>query len=99
MNAEEHIHAVVRELKKTLPSEVAKLQYEIGYDADDDPALWIWVIIHEAQMESKWTFENRRVIRQMITEKLRDEGVEHWPFIYFRSSDEKPEPVRVLTVA
>ncbi|MEM9220701.1 MAG: hypothetical protein AAGD25_41085 [Cyanobacteria bacterium P01_F01_bin.150] len=82
------IDTVVQQLKETFSHAVARFHYEFGLDSDDEPAIWLWVVFHDEQLEAQWPFENRMAIRQHIRDAFQAAGILHWIYIRFRSDSE-----------
>lgn len=85
---------LIRDIYQSLPKTVARLDHEVGYDADDDEALWIWVILDASSDPEPWPFEQCRAVRQQIFQVVQDSEIPHWPHIRFRTTQEE-SPVSV----
>jgi len=87
-NSLDTIDAVVRRLGKQFSHAVARFHYELDLDSDDEPAIWLWVVFYDEQLEAQWPFENRMAMRQSIRDAFQAAGIPHWLYIRFRSDSE-----------
>jgi len=79
---------IEHDLAGRLPDWVLNLQFETGEDASGDPAIWIWVEMKDSAAEKDVFSSHIREVRRIITESVRHLGIEHWPYVRFRTASE-----------
>lgn len=68
-----------------LPAPVAAWQIETGPDSTNDPAVWVWAILRDDDVD----FDTRHLLRRMIRERVRKEaGPEVLVYVRFRTVSE-----------
>jgi hypothetical protein len=68
-----------------LPAPVSAWEVETGPDATDDPAVWVWVILRDEDVD----FETRSRLRDMVRKQVRDQTDDgSWVYVRFRSAAE-----------
>lgn len=72
-----------------LPEWVADLRFETGEDSNGDPAVWIWVEVADVAAEEEVFSKNTKQVRDIIESSLRKLGIQHWPYVRFRTSSEQ----------
>lgn len=76
-----------------LPAYVRDLRVETGFHADDDPAVWIYVIIADDAARDDVLSENTRNVWQLMNREWKRLDDSRWPSIRFRSVSEDAELV------
>ena len=71
-----------------LPTPVSSWRVEIGLDAADDPAVWVWAMLDDEEVDIDTGEQLRNVVREAVQ---RETGDERWVYIRFRSAS-KPAP-------
>lgn len=79
-----------QQLENRFPEWVRDFKIETGYDANGDPAIWIWVVVDDDAVQQKEFPENTRSVRNTVEEILRELGVTRWPYVRFRTVSEQP---------
>ncbi|MEB3232823.1 MAG: hypothetical protein VKJ64_17565 [Leptolyngbyaceae bacterium] len=95
------VEIAIEKLRTELPESVKRLHYELGFEAEGEPAVWLWVVFKDADIETQWTLENRTEIRQQATQLFRETGIPHWVYVRFRSESEDkqlPASNNIVTV-
>ena len=68
-----------------LPTRVTEWQVETGPDATDDPAVWVWVMLEEDDVD----FETRSRLRDIVRRRVRDETDDaSWVYVRCRGASE-----------
>ncbi len=68
-----------------LPTPVSGWQVETGPDSTDDPAVWVWVILENEEVD----FGIRSRLRDMVRDLVRREtGTDIWVYVRFRWASE-----------
>ena len=80
---------VEQRLTGQIPEWVSDLRFETGEDAIGDPAVWIWVEVADAAAEADVFPKNTKQVRKIVESCLRQLGVQHWPYVRFRTSSEQ----------
>lgn len=60
-----------------------------GYDADGDPAVWLWAVLKADAPDSEWATENRKRIQEEVREAAAESGLSDWVFVRFRKEAEE----------
>ena len=71
-----------------LPTPVSSWRVEIGLDASDQRAVWVWAMLDDEEVDIDTGEQLRDVVREAVQ---RETGDEHWVYIRFRSASE-PDP-------
>ena len=80
----EAIESALAELRG-LPAQVRSWQVETGPDATDDPAVWVWVMLQDEDVD----FETRSRLREMVREQVRHQTKDgSWVYVRFRGASE-----------
>jgi hypothetical protein len=74
-----------------LPPYVRDLRVETGFHADDDPAVWIYVIIADDAARDEVLSENTRNVRQLMDREWKRMDDSRWPSVRFRTVSEDAE--------
>lgn len=82
---------IEQHLAGNLPDWVNGLRFETGDDANGDPAIWIWVEVADAAAKADVFSKNTKQVREIIEKSLRKLGIQHWPYVRFRTSSEQAE--------
>ena len=68
-----------------LPTPVSSWVIEVGPDATDDPAVWVWALLEREDVD----FGTRSRLRDMVREAVRSETEgTHWAYVRFRGASE-----------
>lgn len=71
---------------RDLPTQVSGWIVETGLDASDEPAVWVWALLEEEEVE----FEIRSRLRGLVRERVRNRtGPSVWVYVRFRGASEK----------
>ena len=70
----------------TLPPDVERLVIELGNDAMGDPAVWVWVIVHDQAAQNSVLLDK---IERSLYDALFVRGSNLQPYISFRASSEQ----------
>jgi len=80
----EAIESALAELRG-LPAQVHSWQVETGPDATDDPAVWVWVMLQDEDVD----FERRSRLREMVREQVQHQTQDgSWVYVRFRGASE-----------
>ncbi|TGG91621.1 MAG: hypothetical protein ERJ67_07700 [Aphanocapsa feldmannii 277cV] len=80
----ETIEAALRQLME-LPTPVSSWQVETGSDSTDDPAVWVWAILKDDDVE----FKKRSQLRSIIRDRVQKEtGSSMLVYVRFRGASE-----------
>ena len=72
-----------------LPARVRSWQVETGPDATDDPAVWVWVMLADEEVD----FQTRSRLREMVRNQVRHETNDgSWVYVRFRGATESVRP-------
>ena len=74
----------LRELKE-LPTPVSNWHVETGLDWTDDPAVWVWAMLKDEEVEFAKRSRLRSMIRDLIDEKT-DSSM--FVYVHFRGASE-----------
>ena len=66
-----------------LPTEVRGWRVEVGLDATDDPAVWIWALVERDDAAP----QALRQLKDMARKAVRD-TTDLWPYVLIRGADE-----------
>jgi hypothetical protein len=86
----ERIRRVLDAVRTSLPHppRVVEIEYEVGADLADDPALYMTLLLEESTRDEDWTSANLEPIEDRIKAALTDAGIELWPYFrYARPSE------------
>ena len=65
-----------------LPTEVSDWVVETGADTDDDPAVWVWAILPDDQVD----IATRIAVRDRVFDYIRDRSdTPVWVYVSFRT--------------
>ena len=68
-----------------LPTPVSSWQVEMGPDSTDDPAVWVWVMLEEEDVD----FDTRSRLRDIVRARVRRETKDgSWVYVRFRGATE-----------
>ena len=82
--AAEAIESALAELRG-LPAQVSSWQVQTGPDATDDPAVWVWVMLEDEEVD----FQTRSRLREMVRNQVRHETKDgSWVCVRFRGASE-----------
>ena len=80
----EAIESALAELRG-LPAQVSSWQVETGPDATDDPAVWVWIMLEDEEVD----FQTRSRLREMVRAQVRCETNDgSWVYVRFRDASE-----------
>lgn len=68
-----------------LPTSVSSWRVEIGIDAMDDPAVWVWAMLNEEEVDLDTGERLRDIVRDAVR---RETGDESWVYVRFRSASD-----------
>lgn len=78
------IESALAELRN-LPTPVSSWQVETGLDSTDDPAVWVWVMLEEEDVD----FDTRSRLRDIVRARVRRETDDtSWVYVRFRGASE-----------
>lgn len=78
------IEEALQQLPK-LPTHVSSWHVETGLDSTDDPAVWVWAMLEDDEVE----FEKRLHLRSLIQDRVNQEtGTSITVYIRFRGASE-----------
>lgn len=93
------IEPAIEQLKTELPPAIERFHYELGLEAEGEPAIWLWLVFREQDWEEQWTNTNRNTMRTQVHQIFQDAGFPYWVYIRFRVAHDDPEISRtVVTV-
>ena len=78
------IEAALRQLPE-LPTPVSNWHVETGSDSTDDPAVWVWAMLKDDDVEFAKRSQLRSMIRDMVQEKA---GSSMLVYVRFRGASE-----------
>ncbi len=68
-----------------LPTPVSGWLVETGLDSADEPAVWVWALLADDEVD----FDTRSGLRDMIRKKVRGKtGPSVWAYVRFRGASE-----------
>lgn len=68
-----------------LPASVSSWRVEIGIDAADDPAVWVWAMLDEEEVDLDTGERLRDIVRDAVRRETGDGG---WVYVRFRSASD-----------
>lgn len=68
-----------------LPTPVASWEVETGLDATDDPAIWVWAMLEEEEVDGETQEVLRDIIRKAVRRLAHDPP---WVYVRFRGASE-----------
>ena len=68
-----------------LPTPVNSWRVEIGIDAADQPAVWVWAMLDEEEVDLDTGERLRDIVRDAVR---RETGDESWVYVRFRSASD-----------
>ena len=80
----EAIESALAELRG-LPARVSSWQVETGPDATDDPAVWVWVMLEDEEVDFQTRSRLREVVRNQVRHEIDDGS---WVYVRFRGASE-----------
>ena len=70
---------------RNLPTPVSSWQVETGLDSTDEPAVWVWVMLEEEDVD----FDTRSRVRDIVRARVRCETNDgSWVYVRFRGASE-----------
>ena len=78
------IEAALRQIPE-LPTPVSSWHVETGHDSTDDPAVWVWAMLKEDDVEFAKRMRLRSIIRDLVEEKIDPSTL---VYIRFRGASE-----------
>jgi hypothetical protein len=88
------VNEIADKLKAALgkpPHGVSRVLTKIGTDSTGDPAVWIWIILPDSSFEDASSSSEHKKLREWAANAVRASGVQHWPYVFFRSEAEQTE--------
>ena len=68
-----------------LPARVSGWEVETGIDAADEPAVWVWALLEDEEVD----LATRSRLRDMVRDYLRQKaGAAKWVYVRFRGASE-----------
>lgn len=64
-------------------------EWQRGYDADGDSAVWLWAVLKADAPDSEWARPNRERIQAEVRKAAVDSGLSDWVFVRFRKEKEE----------
>ena len=78
------IESALNELRN-LPTRVSGWLVETGVDSTDEPAVWVWALLEDDEVD----FDTRSRLRDMVRKKVRGKtGSSVWVYVRFRGASE-----------
>jgi hypothetical protein len=77
-----------------LPSFIRDLRVETGFDAGDNPAVWIRVVIDDEAANDDVRMVNSDLVRRTIGKELKRMGDSRWPYVWLHTVSEEVELAR-----
>ena len=68
-----------------LPARVSGWEVETGIDAADEPAVWVWALLEDEEVDAETLFRLRDIIRDRV--RLLT-GPAIWAYVRFRGASE-----------
>lgn len=85
------------QLRKDQPEFVKNFHFEFDEDLDGDPAVSIWIIVGDGEVEAEDFPEHSETTRSWISTALSETQIERWPHMNFRAESEvDPVTLQVL---
>ena len=78
------IEAALRQIPE-LPTPVSSWHVETGHDSTDDPAVWVWAMLKEDDVEFAKRKRLRSIIRDLVEERMNPSTL---VYIRFRGASE-----------
>ncbi|WP_165742025.1 hypothetical protein [Candidatus Thiosymbion oneisti] len=72
------IERLKSQLLKNQPEFVKNFHFEFNEDLDGDPAVWIWAIVGDSEVESADFPEHMKATRSWISTALSETHIERW---------------------
>ena len=70
---------------RELPTPVSSRCVETGLDSADDPAVWVWAMLEDEEVDVDTGDRLRDVVRDTVR---RETGDERWVYVRFRSASD-----------
>ena len=67
-----------------LPTPVASWRVEVGLDATEEPAVWVWVTPEHDDVDAKTLADMRDIVRASVREMVGDDA--DWVYVRFPSA-------------
>ncbi len=81
----DEIESVLNEIQD-LPTRVSGWLVETGVDSTDEPAVWVWALLEDDEVD----FDTRSRLRDMVRKQVREKtGPSVWVYVRFRGASEK----------
>jgi hypothetical protein len=85
MMSKEDVERAIQSVRARFPADVRSWQIEIGNDATDTEAVWIWVTLSDEDLKDK----TRNEIRGLLKEAIRNTvNPSIWVYVRFRATSE-----------
>ena len=78
------IEATLGELRD-LPTPVSSWKVETGPDATDNPAVWVWVMLQNEEVDARTRARLRDMVRDLVRQKTDSAN---WVYVRFRGASE-----------
>jgi|GEM_PF-3644118 len=82
-------------LRKDQPEFVKNFHFEFDEDLDGDPAVQVWVLVEDGEVEAEGFPEHMKITRSWISTTFLETQIERWPYMNFRA-ESKPVTLQVL---
>ena len=70
---------------RELPTPVSSWRVETGLDSADDPAVWVWAMLEDEEVDVDTGDKLRDVVRDAVRRETDDEL---WVYVRFRSTSD-----------
>lgn len=81
----EDIEKAIHGIQEEIPATVTSWQIEIGPDATDEDAIWVWVTLPDEDLKDETRTTIRSLLKNAIREALHSTV---WVYVRFRAASE-----------
>ena len=68
-----------------LPTPVSSWRVEMGPDATDDPAVWVWAMLEHENVDFGTRSRLRKIVQNLVRQEIDDAP---WVYVRFRGASE-----------
>ena len=68
-----------------LPTPVSSWRVEVGPDATEDPAVWVWAVLEHEEVDVGTRSRLRKIVRDLVRSETDSDD---WVYVRFRGASE-----------